>query len=52
MLTRVAGQGLMVACSESISGEHREHERSIGLYQIKECFEGLCLQLQQAGINV
>jgi hypothetical protein len=36
----------MLACSEPISGEHND------LYQIKSCFEGLCLLLQQAGINL
>jgi hypothetical protein len=45
-------QGLMLACSEPISGEHTEYERSIDLYQIKTCFDGLCLLLQQAGISL
>jgi transposase len=39
-------QGLMLACSEPICGEYND------LYQIKECFEGLCLLLQQAGISL
>jgi transposase len=39
-------QGLMLACSEPISGEHND------LYGISECFDSLCLLLQQAGISV
>lgn len=39
-------QGLMLACSEPISGEHND------LYQISECFRNLCLFLQEAGINL
>ena len=39
-------QGILLACSEPISGEHND------LYQIKACFTNLCAVLQQAGINL
>ncbi|HYO05478.1 MAG TPA: IS5 family transposase [Phototrophicaceae bacterium] len=39
-------QGLMLACSEPISGEHND------LYQIQRCFDELCLLLQQAEISL
>jgi transposase len=45
-------QGLMLACSEPISGEHIEHERSMDLYQISEYFASMCLLLQQAEISL
>lgn len=46
MLFLADNQGLMLACSEPISGEHND------LYQFNECFKSLCLLLQQAGITL
>lgn len=46
MLYLVDNQGMIISCSEAISGEHHD------LYEIREVFEQLCSILKDAGIDV
>lgn len=46
MLFLVDNSGMIVSCSEAISGEHHD------LYQIQTFFDQLCAILQQAGIAI
>lgn len=46
MLYLVDNQGMIVSCSEAISGEHHD------LYQIREIFQQLCDILKEVGIDV